>query len=186
MKLPALLETLQKLLEVLERKGVDYMLLGGLALPAYGRPRATYDIDIALSIKDPKLYKSIEAKLTEKNFQFPAGLRPGVPCTYLCDLENQVNVEFWFDPDGISFDDAVRKRWRVEVGSGLKAWIVGPEDFIVNKLARPDRSELDEHDVISVLQRQKKLDEKYLGRRAKAAGVLEVLKALQVRMKRIA
>jgi hypothetical protein len=39
MKLSALLGTLRKLVEVLEGEGVDYMLLGGLALPAYGRVR---------------------------------------------------------------------------------------------------------------------------------------------------
>lgn len=183
MKLSALLGTLRKLLEVLKQEGIDYMLLGGLALPAYGRPRATYDIDLAISIKNPKLCKVIESKLVKKKFQLPAGLKR-VPCVYLCDLENQVNVEFWFDPDGISVEEAMRRRRQVEVARGLKAWILGPEDFIVNKLARPDRSELDEHDVISVLERQKKLDERYLMKRAKAAGVLDVLKALRERMKR--
>ena len=181
----ALLDTLRKLLEVLERKRVGYMLLGGLALPAYGRPRATYDIDLAISIKDPKLYRIIEGKLIEKKFRLPAGLKRA-PCVYLCDLENQINVEFWFDPDGIFVDDAMRRRWQVEVAKGIKAWIVSPEDFIVNKLARPDRSELDEHDVISVLVRQKKLDERYLGKRAKAAGVLDLLKTLRARIKQIA
>lgn len=185
MKLPGLLDTLQKLLEVLEKKGVDYMMLCGLALPAYGRPRATYDIDLAISVRDPKLLKQIEDGLTKRNFQLPAGLKPDVPCVYLCDLENKVNVEFWLKPDGVAFGEAMRRRWRAEVGGGLKTWIIGPEDFIVNKLARPDRSELDEHDVISVLERRKKLDEKYLERRAKAAGVLDVLNALRARMKRV-
>jgi len=186
MKLSALLETLRKLLEALDEEGIDYMLLGGLALPAYGRPRATYDIDLAISIRDPKLFKTLEAELVRKNFQLPAELNPGVPCVYLCDLENCTSVEFWFSPDGISFDEAKQRRLRVEVAKGLKAWVIGPEDFVVNKLARPDRSELDEHDVISVLERQKKLDEKYLRRRARAAGVLEVLEALRARIRQTA
>jgi len=92
-----------------------------------------------------------------------------------------VSVEFWFEPDGVDLREAVKRRWRVDVG-GMKVWIVGPEDFIVNKLARRDRSELDEHDVISVLERQKRLDEKYLERRSRAAGVLEILRALRKRV----
>ncbi|MEW6592210.1 MAG: hypothetical protein AB1305_00755 [Candidatus Hadarchaeota archaeon] len=185
MKLSALLETLRKLLDVLEKRGVDYMLLGGLALPAYGRPRATYDIDIAISIGDPKIFKQVEEDLIARQFQLPSGLEPGVPCVYIGDLENQTNAEFWFKPDGVAFSEAVKRRWRVDIGGGRKAWIIGPEDFIVNKLARTDRSELDEHDVISVIERQKKLDENYLQKRANAAGVLEVLEALRERMKRV-
>jgi predicted nucleotidyltransferase len=180
MKLSALLETLRKLVEVLEGEGADYMLLGGLALPAYGRVRATYDIDLAIQA-GPEILKRVEKKLTERGFQLPAGLRPGVPLSYLIDLENQVSVEFWFEPDGIDPKEAVKRRWRVDV-DGMKVWIVGPEDFIVNKLARRDRSELDEHDVISVLERQKRLDEKYLERRSRAAGVLEILRALRKRV----
>jgi len=180
MKLSALLGTLRKLVEVLEGEGVDYMLLGGLALPAYGRVRATYDIDLAIQA-GPEILKRVEKKLTERGFQLPAGLRPGVPLSYLTDLENQVSVEFWFEPDGVDLREAVKRRWRVDVG-GMKVWIVGPEDFIVNKLARRGRSELDEHDVISVLERQKRLDEKYLERRSRAAGVLEILRALRKRV----
>jgi predicted nucleotidyltransferase len=181
MKLSALLKTLRKLVEVLEKEKVDYMLLGGLALPAYGRVRATYDIDLAIQAR-PEVLRRIEKKLTEKHFQLPGGLKPGVPLSYLADLENQVSVEFWFKPDGVDLREAMRRRWRVDVG-GRKVWIISPEDFIVNKLARRDRSELDEHDVISVLERQKRLDEKYLEKRSRAAGVLEILAALRKRIK---
>jgi hypothetical protein len=141
---------------------------------------ATYGIDLAIQA-GPEILKRVEKKLTERGFQLPVGLRPGVPLSYLTDLESQVSVEFWFEPDGIDPKEAMKRRWRVDVG-GMKVWIVGPEDFIVNKLARRDRSELDEHDVISVLERQKRLDEKYLERRSRAAGVLEILRALRKRV----
>lgn len=60
---------------------------------------------------------------------------------------------------------------------------IGPEDFIVNKLARKDRGVQDEKDVISVLSRQKgKLDYIYLENRAKRAGVGEVLMVLMEKL----
>jgi len=44
---------------------------------------------------------------------------------------------------------------------------MGPEDFIVNKLARPDRGAVDEQDVKSVLVRQANtLDNKYLTKKS--------------------
>jgi len=59
-------------------------------------------------------------------------------------------------------------------------WIVSPEDFIVNKLARPDRGVIDEQDVKSVLIRQEgKLDEEYLKKRAEDAEVLTILERIQ-------
>jgi predicted nucleotidyltransferase len=181
--LSALLETLRKLVEVLEEEKIEYMLIGGLALPAYGRVRATYGIDLALQA-NPESLPRIEKKLVEKGFQLPTGLKADVPFCYLNDLENQVNVELWFKPDGVNLKEAMKRRWKVDVG-GMEVWIIGPEDFIVNKLARRDRSELDEHDVISVLERCKKLDERYLEEKSQAAGVFEILKALRKKMKEV-
>jgi hypothetical protein len=38
--------------------------------------------------------------------------------------------------------------------AGMEAWIISPEDYIVNKLARPDRRMIDEQDMKSVLQKR--------------------------------
>ena len=74
----------------------------------------------------------------------------------------------------------MRRRRRVKLDEKLEAWIISPEDFIVNKLARPDRGVIDEQDVKSVLIRQRgKLDMKYLRKRAAEAGVLKVLESIQ-------
>jgi hypothetical protein len=59
-------------------------------------------------------------------------------------------------------------------------WVVSPEDFIVSKLARPDRGVVDEQDVKSVLERDDvELDWLYLKERAKRAGVLALLEAIR-------
>jgi len=63
--------------------------------------------------------------------------------------------------------------------TGFEAWIISPEDFIVTKLARPDRSVIDEQDVKSVLIMQRnKLDREYLEKRARNAGVLTLLEII--------
>jgi predicted nucleotidyltransferase len=68
----------------------------------------------------------------------------------------------------------------MELDEGFEAWVISPEDFIVNKLARPDRGAVDEQDVKSVLVRQEdKLDRKYLERRARDAGVFNILKIIE-------
>jgi len=84
-------------------------------------------------------------------------------------------------PDGITLDDeTLRRRRKVKLDANILAWIISPEDFIVNKLARPDRGVTDEQDVKSVLVRQDgKLDKEYLKKKAQKAGVLTILKTIQ-------
>ncbi len=41
-----LLDELRGIVEAYDREGVSYALCGGLAMAVYGRPRATYDIDL--------------------------------------------------------------------------------------------------------------------------------------------
>jgi hypothetical protein len=61
----------------------------------------------------------------------------------------------------------------------FEIFVIGPEDFIVNKLARKDRGVQDEQDALSVLERQKgKLDYAYLKNRARAANVTGLLETL--------
>jgi len=63
---------------------------------------------------------------------------------------------------------------------GKIGFLISPEDFIVNKLARPYRGAVDEQDVKSVLVRQAgKLDNEYLAKRARQAEVQAMLQAIQ-------
>jgi len=70
---------------------------------------------------------------------------------------------------------------RREVGiAGMSVWLISPEDFIVSKLARPDRGVVDEQDVKSVLERDDvELDWRYLEERAERAGVLALLETIR-------
>ena len=97
------------------------------------------------------------------------------------DREEGVEAELWLKPDGITFDnETLKRRRKAELGKDVSAWIISPEDFIVNKLARPDRGAVDEQDVKSVLVRQAgKLDNEYLTKRAQQAEVLTTLQTIQ-------
>jgi len=64
-------------------------------------------------------------------------------------------------------------------GKSFQAYVLSPEDFIVNKLSRGDRSARDEEDVAGVMASSKKIDWKYLTRRARDAGVWELARELK-------
>jgi len=159
------------------------MLIGGHALPAYGQIRATQDVDVAIAAKHGDIVK-LQAHLSKLGYQLPSNPQPDAPLFLVTDLKNMLEIEIWTKPDGVVFDkELLRRRIRVRpFDDEFEMFAIGPEDFIVNKLARKDRGVQDEQDVISVLSRQKgKLDYAYLDSRAKDAGVVEILITLMKR-----
>jgi len=156
------------------------MIIGGYALPFYGRVRATLDIDIAVAIKTKKEHEQLRKWLHEVDVEVTL-YAPENPVMVIVDREEKMEAELWLKPDGITFDNKTLKRRRkAKLSDNISAWIISPEDFIVNKLARPDRGAVDEQDVKSVLARQAgKLDNKYLTKRAQQANVLTILRSIQ-------
>ncbi len=158
------------------------MLIGGYALPFYGRIRTTIDVDLAVAIKTEEELNQLRNWL--QSIDFEATVYSSLdPLIVILDQKEKVEIKLWLKPDGIVFDDeTLRRRRKVKLDSNIEAWIVSPEDFIVNKLARPDRGVIDEQDVKSVLVRQGgKLDKEYLERRARDAGVLTILENIHNR-----
>jgi len=178
--LPAILRSLHRLLKLFEDKKVPYMIIGGYALPFYGRIRTTVAVNVAVAIKTGEQLNRLLDLLQSADFD-PTIKSPNNPLILVVDRKEKVEIELWLKPDGIVFDDEnLRRRQKVRLDANTLAWVVSAEDFIVNKLARPDRGVTDEQDVKSVLVRQEnKLDKQYLERRAREAGVLAILQTIK-------
>ena len=176
-----LLETLSNLTTFLEGIGVDYMVLGGFALPFYGRIRSTLDLDVTAKILSEESFDQLLS--SSRSFGFhPTLCKYENPVSVLVDEETQLEVELWIRPDGVEWDEeTLRRRNHFTVGD-VSFWVISPEDFIVSKLARPDRMVQDELDVKSVLVRMNsRLDEEYLGFRARKFGVYVLLEEIRKR-----
>jgi hypothetical protein len=178
--LPAILGTLQKLIKLLENRNIPYMIIDGYALPFYGRVRTTLDIDIAVAIKTKQEHEQLRKWLHEIDVEVTL-YAPNNPVMVIVDRKDKVEAELWLKPEGITFDnETLKRRRKAKLSDNISAWIISPEDFITNKLARPDRGAVDEQDVKSVLIRQAgKLDNKYLTKRAQQADVLTILQSIQ-------
>ncbi len=158
------------------------MVIGGYALAFLGRVRATLDIDIAVDVKSRELRNLIE--LLERNQFRTSFSNPKNPLFLVTDEIEGVEIKVWRKLDGIKIDkEVVRRRLKKQTYNGSSLWIIGPEDFIVNKLARLHRRAVDEADVITVLKKhENNLDYDYLYKRAKQANVLALLKSIQSRI----
>ena len=176
---------MRKLVKVFEEENINYMFIGGFALPAYGEIRATQDVDVAVAVVNLKILTKLFNALTIQNFEPTAKPMLEAPVSYFLDKENMVDVEIWLRPDGVKLDEEVLKRRQRRRLPDLDIWVIGPEDFIVNKLARRDRRARDENDVVSVLLAQEgKLDKEYLEQRARESDVFELLQVLKDKLEK--
>lgn len=178
--MPKVLEKLLgRTVSFLEEEKVEYMMIGGFALPSYGAIRSTVDLDVAVRIPGPIEFDSFVGRAGRFGYE-PGFSSFSNPVNLFKDEKTGLEVEFWTRPDGIEWDrETLRRRRRARAGK-VEFWIVSPEDFIVSKLGRPDRGVQDEKDVKSVLARLgRSIDRKYLEKRASAAGVLGLLQAIE-------
>lgn len=163
---------------MLEGQGLEYMIIGGFALPSYGPIRTTLDLDVAVRLDGAQAFDSFVRAAERARFS-PGIVSFANPVATFTDGRTGLEVEFWLRPDGVAWDqETLGRRRRVKTGSA-EPWLISPEDFIVSKLSRPDRGVQDEMDVRGVLTRLAgSIDREYLERRARDADVLGLLLAI--------
>jgi len=173
-----ILTALRRAASFLEEARIDYMLIGGYALPFYGMIRATLDIDLAIAIRSEAQFEAFQKAAENAGFTLTLGSFREPESIFL-DQETGLEIEFWIRLDGVEWNEETLARRQRKKIDEFEMWVISPEDFIVNKLARPDRGVQDEKDVKSVLVRlHDELDQDYLEQRAKRAGVLSLLKVI--------
>jgi predicted nucleotidyltransferase len=83
----------QTIFRELSKAGIDYLIVGGLAVNLHGIPRMTYDIDIMIRLDSENITKLVE-RLRDW------GYRPKVPVDPL-DLEDDVRRDSWIQEKGM-------------------------------------------------------------------------------------
>ena len=81
------------LLQALSTNGVDFVLVGGMAVQLHGYSRMTYDIDLVLSMTDVNLTRFIDIA---KQF----GLAPAIPVP-IDSLKNASLIDQWHREKGM-------------------------------------------------------------------------------------
>ncbi len=151
---------LKKTVSLLEKEGLDYFVIGGLAVGLLGEPRMTQDIDIILFISKDDIEHFLKAA-TATGFKYSKS-------SVLDNVRNKgafklVWNELWVDIiiASTEFEKSALKRASKTKLLGKSINIPSPEDFILLKII-PGRDK-DVLDAKSVIDRHKgKLDKKYL------------------------
>jgi hypothetical protein len=177
-----LIPILHELVGILDERKIPYQLMGGLAVRFWAFPRATFDIDLTLSVSTDRL-PGLFLSLERAGFTVPEPFRSG----FVDQLRgmNKVKVQL-YRPDRppididlflvtIEYQRTAFARRRLVKMDDQSIWCMTAEDLILHKLiAGRDR---DKADVSDLLMAAQPLDLEYLRRWAQVLGVLELLES---------
>lgn len=145
----------------LERGGVPYVLIGGIASSVHGRPRATDDIDLLVDPRDAERALELlgasgfETEETDPHWIYKA-TKDGLTVDVMFNIKGDVHV-----------DEEMLARARPTSFAGADVRVAAPEDVIVIKaLAHDEPSFRHWHDALAIITAQE-LDWEYLVRRAR-------------------
>jgi hypothetical protein len=174
-----------KIAEILNGLKIDYFITGGFAVSVWGRPRATFDIDIIVKIIEPQaipLTKALreisKAGYADENMIKDA-IRHNGEFNFI-DPNSGLKVDFWVAEER-SLRPPEFKNRKIKNISGQNVYFVSPEDLILSKLQWYQETQSSRHleDAQSVLKiSHEKLDLKYLKQWAEKLNVSELLNSL--------
>jgi len=180
-------QLLGDLIKLLSDRRIPYAVIGGWAVRAYGVPRPTYDVDLAISLARDQLTGLFDAisKLgydVDDMYQggwtdMVAGM-PLVKAKTFVDGRTLVADLFLAETP---FQASLMTRKQLLPVNGFEAWVASPEDIILLKLMASRHRDLG--DVQDIFFMQGQLDEAYLQKWAEKLGVADSLQqALQERL----
>ncbi len=102
----------------LNESGIEYIVVGGVAINLYGIPRMTYDIDLLLNLEDQNIRKFVQ--LLNK-----WGFKPKVPVDIM-DLGEEDKREDWIKNKHMKAFNLVNPQWAI---SEIDIVIDSPVDY---------------------------------------------------------
>lgn len=163
----------------LERGGVDYVLVGAMALGCYVPTRSTLDVDLLVRLGLVDLQTIVELFADDyylDDLAIEEAISRGSSFNII-HTSGSVKADLIIDRDTEFDRSRFARRRRLRAGS-VDVWVISPEDLILSKLdwARETRSEKQFNDVRLVFKRVKPLDRAYLDEWAVRLGLEALLR----------
>jgi hypothetical protein len=178
------LELLEKIVKILSRNNIQYMLTGSIVSSLQGIPRSTHDIDILLSIKVTDI-SVIKKAFPKKNYYLnESSIKSAIENKSqfnILDKNDGDKIDFWIITD--SEFDVIRfsRKQKVTIFK-FDAYVSTAEDTILQKLYWSEisgGSKKQYNDALNVFEIQyENLDMKYLTYWSKKLGVFSLLEKI--------
>jgi Nucleotidyl transferase of unknown function (DUF2204) len=154
-------DALALITRVMDRNGIPFMVIGGLAVAVWGEPRATRDVDVTVDVEAIGVESFVRAAAACGN------PRPDDPVAFaertgVLPVRTAAEVPVDFVLAALPFELEAIRRARLVAVEGTGVPICAPEDLVVHKIVSERPRDLE--DVVGVLRRQKDLDRSGLDR----------------------
>ena len=129
-------ELLRRIIQILDRAKIQYMITGSVASSLQGEPRSTHDIDMVIAIEESKAHKLAEALPSPEFYLDVNSILDAISrqsMFNIIDLKTGDKVDFWILTDE-DFDQSRFSRKITEEFIGIKMQVSSPEDTILAKL----------------------------------------------------
>ena len=172
-------DALRRVLELLERHEIPYMLTGSVAASFHGRPRATHDADVVIDPDAERLDAFVDALDAAGFYVDATGARVALDLRRqfnAIDMESATKIDLIVRKDRPFSVAEFERRQRVDLSFAAGVAVVSPEDAILSKLewARTSDSERQIRDAANVVEMNPGLDREYIERWAAALDVIEL------------
>lgn len=144
--------------KILDNLKIDYFITGGFAVSVWGRPRATFDIDIVVKMLEPQVNQLVsawrmmyDAGYADANMAREA-IQQGGEFNFI-DPNTGIKVDFWSKKESPNSPREFERKKTKKI-SEQKIHFISPEDLILSKLQWYKLSPLEKHmeDIESILK----------------------------------
>jgi hypothetical protein len=183
-----LFELLQRIVEVLERLHIQYLVTGAVASIAYGEPRLTNDIDIVAAIEEKHIPDVLKAFPPEEFYVSEAAVRNAIRHEGQFNIihpASGLKVDIIIKQD-TPFDNSRFSRVRrIHPTESYQADFASPDDVIIKKMEYYKEGASEKHlrDIAGILKISgETVDRNYVTEWAKRLGLTEIWEAIQRRI----
>ncbi|KQY86099.1 MULTISPECIES: nucleotidyltransferase [Roseateles] len=120
--------------ELLNARGVEYLVVGGYALAAHGHPRYTGDIDFWVRNTPDNIARLLHALAAFGFESLGLGADDFGPDTIIQLGQPPRRIDLLTGIDGVDFETCFQRRESAVLG-GVRLDVIGLTDFIANKKA---------------------------------------------------
>ena len=185
-----LFELLQKVVSVLERLGIPYLITGSVAAMAFGEPRLTNDIDIVAAIDEKHVRDFLMSFPPDEFYISEETVREAILRQEQFNIihpESGIKIDVIIKQD-TPFDDSRFKRLhRIYPAESYQANFAAPEDVIIKKMEyyKAGGSEKHLRDIAGILKISGEIvDWDYITKWAKHLDLTEVWDAIREKLGR--
>ncbi|MCM8786415.1 MAG: nucleotidyltransferase [Candidatus Omnitrophica bacterium] len=154
-------EFIKTIAKTLNRKGINYMIIGGQAVLIYGEPRLTRDIDITLGIGVEKcgiieeIIKDLSLKIIPENHIDFVKQTMVLP---VIDEKSGMRIDFIFSYSEYE-KEALKRVNKIKIDD-IEVSYASVEDLIIHKIIAGRERDLE--DVKNILLKNRDIDKKYI------------------------